>query len=48
MHAHCPDQPLVAMAPTQQDEKHHEPGHLVYQGTTVLAILLFLISFWSC
>jgi len=49
MHAqHYPDQPLAAMAPTHQDNDQHQPGHLIYQGTTVLAILLFLISFWSC
>jgi hypothetical protein len=48
MQAHYPDQTLPAMAPSHPDTEQHEAGHLVYQGTTILAILLFLISFWSC
>jgi hypothetical protein len=46
MHAHYPNQTLAGMAPTPQEETPHEPGHLVYQGTTVLAILLIIFSFW--
>jgi len=30
------------------DEEHSRIGHALYQGATVLAILVFLISFWSC
>jgi hypothetical protein len=48
MQAHYPDQTLAGMAPSHPETEQHEAGHLVYQGTTVLAILLFLISFWSC
>ncbi len=48
MQAHYPDQTIAGMAPSHPDGEQHQEGHLLYQGTTVLAILLFLISFWSC
>jgi hypothetical protein len=48
MQAHYTEQTLAAMAPSHPEAEQHEAGHLVYQGTTALAILLFLISFWSC
>jgi hypothetical protein len=45
MQAHFSEQPrIIHHADTQQSEV----GHFLYQGATVAAILLFLISFWSC
>lgn len=35
---------LPGSAPAEK----HETSHLLYQGATLAAILLFLISFWSC
>lgn len=46
MQAHYTEQTLAAPAHTEAEE--HRTNHLLYQGVTVLAILLFLISFWSC
>jgi hypothetical protein len=45
MHAPCNETPLLAASPAAND---HSTGHALYQGGTVLVILLFLISFWSC
>jgi hypothetical protein len=45
--AHCPD-PTLATVATSPDAEQYKPGHLLYQCATVLAILLFLFSFWSC
>jgi hypothetical protein len=45
MQAHCPEQPRILH---HADAQHSEVGHFLYQGATVVAILLFLISFWSC
>ena len=36
--------PPVATSPHQGEE--HKTAHLLYQSATVLAIALFLISFW--
>ncbi len=45
----CPDQALSALAPAPAlGEAEQRMGHLLYQGAVVLAVLLFLISFWSC
>jgi hypothetical protein len=33
---------------THAEKDHKESGHALYQVVTVLAILAFLISFWSC
>ena len=45
MQAHFSEQPrMIHHADAQQSEV----GHFLYQGATVAAILLFLISFWSC
>jgi hypothetical protein len=46
MQAHYTDQTLAAPAHTEAEE--HTTNHFLYQGVTVVAILLFLISFWSC
>lgn len=45
MHAPYTDTSLLS-APAQ--EEHTQIGHTLYQGATVVAILVFLISFWSC
>jgi hypothetical protein len=46
MQAQFSDQSIApAVSP---DAEAHKSSHLLYQGVTVLAILLFLISFWSC
>jgi hypothetical protein len=47
MQANCSDPTTVAMAPPHP-EGEHQVAHFVYQSATVLAILLFLISFWGC
>lgn len=36
------------LSATHAEEEHTQIGHALYQGATVLAILAFLISFWSC
>lgn len=41
----------IAGLRASSSEGEKEPsrgGNLLYQGATILAILLFLISFWSC
>jgi hypothetical protein len=50
MTAQCSPQPLPGLSPTASPkvENHHQMGHFVYQAATLTAILLFLISFWSC
>lgn len=50
MQAHCADQSLAAIGSAQPDAELRKlkTGNYLYQGATVLAILLFLISFWSC
>lgn len=43
--------PAIAGLRASAAEAAKEPsrtGNVLYQGATVLAILLFLISFWSC
>lgn len=40
-----PEQSLAAMAPSVEEERQEQPGNFLYQAATVLAILLFLISF---
>jgi hypothetical protein len=45
MQAQCPEQPLIM---PHADAQQSEVGHFLYQGATIAAILLFLISFWSC
>jgi hypothetical protein len=46
--AHCPEPIHAATATLHPDSGQHKARHLIYQGATVLAILLFLFSFWSC
>jgi hypothetical protein len=44
----CTDQNLSTMAPSRSENEELEQlntGHFLYQAATVLAILLFLISF---
>lgn len=50
MQAQCSDQTLAAIVPKSVDDEARQAktGNYLYQGATVLAILLFLISFWSC
>ena len=47
MQAHSQDPSIGSMAPLQAGDSH-KAAHLLYQWATILAILLFLISFWSC
>jgi hypothetical protein len=46
--AHCPEPIHAAAVPSHPDAGQHKVRHLIYQGATVLAIFLFLFSFWSC
>jgi hypothetical protein len=46
MQAQCSEQPVLANA--LPSEAQHKAGHVLYQGAIVMAILLFLLSFWSC
>jgi hypothetical protein len=46
MQAHCPEQPVLANA--LPSEASHKAGHALYQAAIVVAILVFLLSFWSC
>jgi hypothetical protein len=46
MQAHCSDQSVASLAAPNEGE--HKAAHILYQSATVVAILLFLISFWSC
>jgi hypothetical protein len=51
MQAQCSDQNVAAMAPSHAEVEPQEElsaGNSLYQAATVVAILLFLISFWSC
>jgi len=45
MHAHYPDAQVAAALAPDSDQKL---GHLLYQAATILVMLLFLVSFWSC
>jgi len=45
MHAHYSDR-SVAVIPPAESEKGL--GHYLYQAGIVAAILVFLLSFWSC
>ncbi len=47
MQAQCAEPVLVA-ASEPAETQQHEIGHSLYQAAIVVAILLFLISFWSC
>jgi hypothetical protein len=46
--AHYPEQTVASVASSGVDAERHPVGHFLYQGATVVAILVFLISFWSC
>jgi hypothetical protein len=46
--AHYPDPTLADLSPSHSDGEHHHSSHLLYQGATLVAMLLFLVSFWSC
>ncbi len=45
MNTMCPEQSLAAMAPSVEESRQEQPGNFLYQAATVIAILLFLISF---
>lgn len=42
----APQTTMLASAPAAKGQEN--TSHLLYQAATVLAILLFLVSFWSC
>jgi preprotein translocase subunit SecG len=45
------DQTLAAMGTSHDDAEQHaqlKTGNFLYQAAIILAVLLFLISFWSC
>jgi hypothetical protein len=46
MQAHSPD-PSISTIPASHAEES-KAAHLLYQWAIVVAVLLFLISFWSC
>jgi hypothetical protein len=48
MHTQYPDQTLPSMTPPQAEPAENRSGNLLYQVATIVAILLFLVSFWSC
>ena len=41
----CQNSVSISSAPEEFD---HRMGHMLYQAATIGAILLFLLSFWSC
>ncbi|WP_263350193.1 hypothetical protein [Acidicapsa acidisoli] len=46
MNAMHPNQTVASMTPSHGDEEQHDKaGNFVYQAATILAIVLFLISF---
>jgi hypothetical protein len=45
MQAHYSDQSVAVMPPV---EGEHKLGQYLYQAGIVAAILVFLLSFWSC
>jgi len=45
MQAHCSDQSVAVMPPAESEQKL---GQYLYQAGIVAAILVFLLSFWSC
>ena len=45
MQAPCSDSTLLSAS---AEPEQTQIGHALYQGATVVVILLFLISFWSC
>jgi hypothetical protein len=46
MNAMHPEQTVATMAPSHaHEEQHDNTGNFVYQAATILAIVLFLISF---
>jgi hypothetical protein len=48
MNTMYPEQTVAAMAPSSiegERQEHPQPSNFLYQAATVLAILLFLISF---
>jgi hypothetical protein len=47
MQANCSNPALASVASPAADEQH-PVAHFLYQSATVLAILLLLMSFWSC
>jgi hypothetical protein len=47
MRAHYTDQSAAALAPAYP-EAEEKAGQLLYQAATILVMLLFLVSFWSC
>lgn len=50
MTARSADSAIAGLRASGADEAQDQPrsGNLLYQGATILAILLFLTSFWSC
>jgi hypothetical protein len=44
MQSPCSETPTLGPALAEQEQT----SHWLYQGATVLAILVFLMSFWSC
>jgi hypothetical protein len=46
MQVHSPD-PSISTIPASHPEEN-KAAHLLYQWAIVVAVLLFLISFWSC
>lgn len=49
MQAHCTNENLHRpLAPDQPAADRKTPAHFLYQAATLVAILVFLLSFWSC
>ncbi len=48
--ARSADSAITGLRASGVDEIQEQPrtGNFLYQGATILAILLFFISFWSC
>jgi len=45
MQAQCSQETISGMAPSQSESGHTWASNILYQAATVLAILLFLVSF---
>jgi hypothetical protein len=51
MQGNCNETTLTGIVPNHSGARTSDDctaSHLIYQSATVVAILLFLISFWSC
>jgi len=48
MTSDCCEEELPGPSPSALTEAESAPGVRLYQAATLMVILLFLLSFWSC